>query len=1238
MGIKGLLPALNDIIHVSHLEAFRGKIVAVDTYAWLHRAVYACSLELCLGETTERHIEWCLQRLALLEAYDIKPVFVFDGERLPLKHNTEASRAASRQFNLQQGHAYLRAGNREMAIRHFQRAVDVTPQMARALQKRLREWLEARREHDHQHQEEQDQVDAAQQRQGHQSDGLTSSGTAQKGDPLKQLEKSFQAPGVIVAPYEADAQLAYLSRKGLVEAVITEDSDLIVYGCQKIIFKLENSGMCRTLDASDLPRSALLAPFLPQLNAISNTYGLDSNASSLRLSPPLRSDSDLPALAALKTRLAACFRQNGISADDAWRIQKLAALERTIQVAPIADAEAGARLIASTQGLSPHLLILQLICALAGCDYLGSMTGVGIMSARDATLRAIGDVPAVLEALRKHSLALSSVQRILLEKPQSNEQQGSSRQNALRNAWSAQELWWSRMWRSVIEPDLLLLHDVKAATGPEVEQNSTSLTVLLGEFESFYETSLPTLLAAQPCSWHVCPDAAFYAALAFLAVRELSRQTSTKTASSNSTPLSPTGQSSFSALPATSSTIGENRTNLQRTASPTSVFGGSPINSFDSDSNLSPGGSSGRADPSSKQDEVPGEAEIDHFLSLFVVHSTPTASITLSPLASPSLSDPIADSPGGDDSRCADSLTAKSGGFEVGVDDIDDIANDPTRTGYRGYAPNESANSHLWPAGASLRSPSSSQVLKASVDMLGLETTRITVQRSGGKSHRGIASPVSLSGWGQDVDEIDDFAELLNSQPELKTQRLSASENPQLEYDPDARIPLPLNVLNGYATPSTFDLLQRTGRQALLPRTSLINYARGVLRCLLAFNHQVVFDPHLRKRVHLSTFPSQIEDPTLVLAVGARARRQARLHMQNRLRQSSQVQPQAFIQTPAPRVQQGPSPQSNSNSLVGESRPVTIALSSHPDSGESTKVSLINILNSEGKISFGRSRSPSSAALQLQLGRIGTERISLGKRSTSKSSGFLPIVSTTASSATKSNTAQMLVSSASTSPFELPLATTSELEEQPIQPSHEPWRSESNLTEISASPQNQASGSSNERSETPTDPTIAGVNHTLWSLASLSPLSLFAALKEVLLATCLHLRPVSRRDACQLTELARGGPGGYLGWNLTTSRARAHALGLLHPETLVDPDILRLEEKSHPSERRFSYQAFNDLSPLEQEALSELEQEDAAVVSSRVSKLHEITVMHQQPLPLMLGTKRNQGHPAENSGTRVKLE
>lgn len=38
----------------------------------------------------------------------------------------------------------------------------------------------------------------------------------------------------IVAPYEADAQMAFLSMNKLVDAVITEDSDLIPFGCSTV--------------------------------------------------------------------------------------------------------------------------------------------------------------------------------------------------------------------------------------------------------------------------------------------------------------------------------------------------------------------------------------------------------------------------------------------------------------------------------------------------------------------------------------------------------------------------------------------------------------------------------------------------------------------------------------------------------------------------------------------------------------------------------------------------------------------------------------------------------------------------------------------------------------------------------------------------------------------------------------------------------------------------------------------
>jgi exonuclease 1 len=46
----------------------------------------------------------------------------------------------------------------------------------------------------------------------------------------------------LVSPYEADAQLAYLSKIKIVDVVISEDSDCIPYGCRTILFKWSADG------------------------------------------------------------------------------------------------------------------------------------------------------------------------------------------------------------------------------------------------------------------------------------------------------------------------------------------------------------------------------------------------------------------------------------------------------------------------------------------------------------------------------------------------------------------------------------------------------------------------------------------------------------------------------------------------------------------------------------------------------------------------------------------------------------------------------------------------------------------------------------------------------------------------------------------------------------------------------------------------------------------------------------
>lgn len=48
--------------------------------------------------------------------------------------------------------------------------------------------------------------------------------------------------GYIVAPYEADAQMTFLAVSKQVDVVITEDSDLIAFGCPRVIYKMDKFG------------------------------------------------------------------------------------------------------------------------------------------------------------------------------------------------------------------------------------------------------------------------------------------------------------------------------------------------------------------------------------------------------------------------------------------------------------------------------------------------------------------------------------------------------------------------------------------------------------------------------------------------------------------------------------------------------------------------------------------------------------------------------------------------------------------------------------------------------------------------------------------------------------------------------------------------------------------------------------------------------------------------------------
>ncbi|KAK4537362.1 hypothetical protein CDCA_CDCA12G3387 [Cyanidium caldarium] len=198
MGIHSLLPVLKPICFERHISEFRHGRAGVDGYSWLHKGAASCAVELCTGGETaaerargcRRYVEYFMLRVRMLRHYQVEPVVVFDGGRVPAKERTEQDRRRSRDKHLALGRRELARGNLAAAEAFLQRAVDVTPHMA----------LEV----------------------------------------IRELRKAGVA--YCVAPYEADAQLAYLSRHELVDVIITEDSDLVVYRAKRIFFKMDRYG------------------------------------------------------------------------------------------------------------------------------------------------------------------------------------------------------------------------------------------------------------------------------------------------------------------------------------------------------------------------------------------------------------------------------------------------------------------------------------------------------------------------------------------------------------------------------------------------------------------------------------------------------------------------------------------------------------------------------------------------------------------------------------------------------------------------------------------------------------------------------------------------------------------------------------------------------------------------------------------------------------------------------------
>lgn len=191
MGINGLLPFVKPATTKRHLSYYKGKTAAIDAFVWLHRGAIPDAKDLAFGRCNPekcRYVPYVFKYVDMLISYGIKPILVFDGADLPSKEATEVGRREKKAKATREAIAMDRRspGSKE-AFKLFQQTIDVTFEMVQHVIVKARK----------------------------------------------------RGVDYIVAPHEADIQIAWMVKHKFADFAVSEDSDLIVMGCPITIFKFK---------------------------------------------------------------------------------------------------------------------------------------------------------------------------------------------------------------------------------------------------------------------------------------------------------------------------------------------------------------------------------------------------------------------------------------------------------------------------------------------------------------------------------------------------------------------------------------------------------------------------------------------------------------------------------------------------------------------------------------------------------------------------------------------------------------------------------------------------------------------------------------------------------------------------------------------------------------------------------------------------------------------------------------
>ena len=240
MGIKNLIKVVQkyapNAITFGNIMNYKGKVLAIDANLMIYKVTYAIrknGYDLKNNDTIVTHIHGMMQKLVAFNKYNIKPIFVFDSAPHRMKEHTIKDRKKLREKFVQK---YDEAITQDEKKKYFY---------------------------------------------------IKSGIKENEINDIIELINVFNYP-IIEAAEEADAELAYLTKNKLVDAVVTDDMDILVFGGTLILknFSIAEKRKIQVISLDKLLKDAKLSQ--NQLIDIAIILGCDY-CSSVHGVGPIRS-------------------------------------------------------------------------------------------------------------------------------------------------------------------------------------------------------------------------------------------------------------------------------------------------------------------------------------------------------------------------------------------------------------------------------------------------------------------------------------------------------------------------------------------------------------------------------------------------------------------------------------------------------------------------------------------------------------------------------------------------------------------------------------------------------------------------------------------------------------------------------------------------------------------------------------------------------------------------------------